>query len=71
VTVYVRDTIDEGDTVAPSLAHVGIAVRHREGCRSVGGGRCSCAPKYLAEVFDRRSGKRIYATFPTLAAAKA
>jgi integrase len=48
----------------------GITVRHRQGCRTLGGGLCNCTPGYRAEAFDRRSGKRFYRTFPALAAAK-
>jgi integrase len=52
--------------------HTGIEVRHASTCRSHDGdGRCSCDPSYRAEVFDRRTSKRIRRTFPTLAAAKA
>ena len=54
-----------------SRAHEGITPRHRAGCRTLAGGRCNCTPAYRAEAFDRRSGKRLYKTFPTLAAARA
>jgi integrase len=49
----------------------GIRPRHREGCRSPEGGRCSCSPAYEAWAFDAREGRKLRRTFPTLAAAKA
>jgi len=48
----------------------GITTRHRKSCKSVGGGRCNCSPAYRAEAYDKRTGKRVYQTFPTLAAAR-
>lgn len=51
--------------------HEGIIVRHRTGCRGAQGGRCSCTPGYRAAAYDRRTGKRHFKTFSTLAAAKA
>jgi len=48
----------------------GIRPRHREGCRSHEGGRCSCSPGYEAWAFDAREGRKLRRTFPTLAAPK-
>ncbi len=51
----------------------GIDVRHSKKCSSRTGGRCKrpdCEPTYQAHVFDRRSGRRIRKTFPTISAAK-
>ena len=48
----------------------GIDARHRKGCPGPRtDGRC-CTPAYRAEVFDRRTGKRIRRTFDTRSAAK-
>jgi integrase len=48
----------------------GIIVRHSRSCRTNAGGTCNCQPAYRAFVYDRRSGKKTWKTFPTLAAAK-
>lgn len=49
----------------------GIQVRHSKLCPTRDGGRCKCKPTYQANVWSAREGKRIFKTFPTLAAAKA
>lgn len=49
----------------------GIQVRHSKLCPTRRGGRCKCKPTYQANVWSAREGKRIFKTFPTLAAAKA
>lgn len=54
----------------PARRHDGIDVRHSRSCRSLEGGRCSCTPTYRAEAYDRRSGKKVRKSFPSLAAAK-
>src|SRR4051794_31161216 len=50
----------------------GIVVRHGRACPSHTGGKCAkpCAPSYQAWVWDRREGKKIKRSFPTLAAAR-
>lgn len=51
----------------------GIDVRHSKKCASRTGGRCKrpeCEPTFQAHVFDKRSGRRIRKTFPTITAAK-
>lgn len=48
----------------------GITVRHTRGCPATDGARCSCNPRYQAQVWSPRERKRISRTFPTLAAAK-
>jgi integrase len=48
----------------------GINLRHSRSCRSADGGRCSCEPTYQAAVYSARDGRRIWRSFPTLAAAK-
>jgi integrase len=53
------------------MAAAGIEVRHRNGCRSLSGGRCNCEPSYRAMVWSRRDGEQIRKSFPTLDAAKA
>src|SRR5215218_6138907 len=49
----------------------GIQVRHSKLCPTRTGGACRCKPTYQANVWSAREGKRIFKTFPTLAAAKA
>src|SRR2546422_4008377 len=49
----------------------GIQVRHSKLCPTRSGGACKCKPSYQANVWSAREGKRIFKTFPTLAAAKA
>jgi hypothetical protein len=54
----------------------GIIARHSYGCPArwdVGSekGPCRCSPRYQAQVWSPRDGKRISRTFPTQAAAKA
>jgi len=55
----------------------GITVRHSRSCPAHAEAEeaareavCKCKPTYQAHVWDRREGKRIRKTFPTLAAAK-
>ena len=48
----------------------GIEVRHRKGCGSHDGGRCSCRPTYRGRVWSQREGREIRRSFPTLAAAR-
>ena len=48
----------------------GIEVRHRTDCQAHEGGRCYCSPAYRASVYDKRAGKLVRRTFPTLAAAR-
>src|ERR1051325_6071345 len=48
----------------------GITVRHSRRCRLEGGGRCNCEPSYVAWVWSKRDGKKLYRSFPTQAAAK-
>jgi integrase len=69
----VLEQIDHGTLMAGdgSTTKAELIDPNRRTCKRAQGARCSCSPKYLAEVFDRRSGKRIYQTFPTLAADKA
>jgi hypothetical protein len=43
----------------------GITERHERRCASRAGARCNCSPRYQAEAFDRRTGKRIRQTFGT------
>src|SRR5262249_50668418 len=40
----------------------GIVVRHARGCRSHGGGRCSCDPGFQAQVWSARERKTIRKT---------
>lgn len=49
----------------------GIEVRHSTGCQSANGSRCTCEPKYRAEAFSARDGKKLRKSFRTLAEAKA
>jgi integrase len=55
----------------PGRRYDGIDVRHKRACRSRDGARCNCSPSYRAEAYDRRSGKKVRRTFPTLTAARA
>ena len=50
--------------------HAGIRTRHRSGCKTREGAACDCRPAFEAWAWDRRSGKKIRRTFPTLTAAK-
>lgn len=43
----------------------GIEIRHARSCRSGGGGRCSCAPSYRAQVYVKREGRTVRKTFST------
>ncbi len=49
---------------------IGIAARHSRSC-SHRETRCSCKPRYQAQVWSVRDKKVIRKTFPTLSAAKA
>jgi len=62
----------DGGPTRANRKHPGIEVRHRKGCRSRAGRRCSCDPTYRAEVVtgSGTNRDRSYKTFPTLAAAK-
>jgi integrase len=55
----------------PNRATQGIQRRHSKLCPTRSGGVCKCRPTYQANVWSARESKRIYKTFPTLAAAKA
>jgi hypothetical protein len=48
----------------------GVVAKHARTCASSQGKRCSCEPGYQAWSYDRRSNKKIYKTFPSLAEAK-
>jgi integrase len=50
--------------------HVGIVVKHRAGCASLGGGRCNCRRIYQAAVWSARDAKRIRKHFDSLVDAK-
>jgi integrase len=47
----------------------GIVVRHSRTCGAPKA-KCSCRPSYRAEIYDRRSGKKIRRTFRNLSEAK-
>ncbi len=51
----------------------GIEPRHARSCPTPGDpeARCRCRPGWRAEVYDRRTGRKIRKTLPTFAAAKA
>jgi integrase len=51
--------------------HEGIEVRHSTTCRNAEGGRCTCAPKYRAQVWSERDHRKIRRSFSTLSEAKA
>jgi integrase len=48
----------------------GIEVRHSTWCGIATGRRCTCVPRYRAQVWSEREGKRIRKSFLTLAEAK-
>jgi integrase len=48
----------------------GIRTRHGRGCRSRAGGGCNCEPTHEAWVWSKSDARKIYRSFPTLAAAK-
>ena len=48
----------------------GVITKHARVCASRSGKRCSCEPGYQAWAYDRRAGKKVYKTFPTLIDAK-
>src|SRR4051812_5719233 len=49
----------------------GINVRHRTGCGSEAGGKCTCRPAYQASAWSARDQKRLKKWFSPLAAAGA
>ena len=49
-------------------SNAGIVVKHARSC--AGGDECTCKPTYQAWVWDRRAGRKVYKTFPTVSAAK-
>jgi integrase len=54
----------------------GITTKHARACPVYRNSRdsnirCACKPTYQVHLWDRREGKRIWKTFPTLSAAKA
>ncbi|HEX8083314.1 MAG TPA: tyrosine-type recombinase/integrase [Solirubrobacteraceae bacterium] len=51
--------------------NAGIEIRHARSCAARNQGRCGCSPRYRAEAYDSRQGKRVYKNFKTLAEAKA
>src|ERR1043166_8010614 len=56
-----------------SKRKTGIEPRQARSCNSKGwdeAGVCSCTPTFQAAVFDKRTGRTIRKTFPTLAAAE-
>jgi integrase len=55
------------------MKHPGISVRHSRSCPAASdtAARCRCRPSYRASVYDRRSGRKIRKSFPTLAEARA
>jgi integrase len=48
----------------------GITVRHQARCNSRTGGDCDCKPRYQAEAYDKRTGRRMRRTFENKTAAK-
>jgi len=48
----------------------GLRARHAKSCRTRQGGRCSCTPTWQANVWDNRTGKRIFRSFKTKSEAK-
>ena len=48
----------------------GIVVKHARSCSARSKGVCNCTPTYQAWVWSKRDRKKLYETFPTLAAAK-
>lgn len=49
---------------------VGITVRHQTHCATRTGDDCDCKPRYQAEAYDKRTGKRLRRTFANKTAAK-
>jgi integrase len=49
----------------------GIAVRHARGCQSRGASRCSCRPRYQAQVYSAPKRRTIRKTFATVSEARA
>jgi integrase len=52
-------------------AREGIEVRHKQACRSVGGGRCNCDPTYRAFVWSPRDRRVVRRSFRTRQEAEA
>jgi integrase len=48
----------------------GIDTRHARSCPALNGGACRCEPTYRAEVYDRRTKRKLRRSFATAAAAK-
>jgi integrase len=48
----------------------GITVRHGRACRSRDGANCNCTPTFVAWVWSKRDGKKLYRKFETVSAAK-
>ena len=49
----------------------GLEERHARACRSRTSGKCDCTPTWQANVYDKRSGRRIRKTFHRKAEARA
>ena len=49
----------------------GVVARHARSCPDRHGGRCSCAPRFQAQVWSARDQKTIRKTFVTISEAKA
>lgn len=45
--------------------YTGITTRHQRGCATRHDGACDCAPRFQAEAYDKRAGRRIRKTFTT------
>ncbi|HEX8083375.1 MAG TPA: tyrosine-type recombinase/integrase [Solirubrobacteraceae bacterium] len=43
--------------------NAGIEIRHPRSCAARKKGRCGCSPRYRAEAYDSREGKRVYKNF--------
>jgi integrase len=48
----------------------GIRVRHARNCALREGGSCACKPTYQAQAYDQRTGRQVWRTFPSMAAAR-
>jgi integrase len=48
----------------------GVTIRHARNCATAKGKRCSCTPRYQAQVWSPRDHRRISRTFPDPTAAK-
>lgn len=49
----------------------GITVRHQDGCKSYGGGRCNCSPTFQARAWSQAAGREVRRSFKTRSEAKA